>query len=60
MHESHVKHVEYVRKRCVCCEANSCPISKIKSMRHKHVSQGRKEEEIIVCNISFLLRINTS
>jgi hypothetical protein len=35
---------------CVFLQANSCPISKIKSIRHKCVSQERREEETIVCN----------
>jgi hypothetical protein len=35
---------------CVFLQANSCPISEMKSIRHKCVSQRRKEEETIVCN----------
>jgi hypothetical protein len=34
----------------VFLQANSCPISEIKSIRHKHVSQRRKEEKTIVYN----------
>jgi hypothetical protein len=39
----------------VFLQANSCPISEMKSIRHKCVSQRRKEEETVVCNIGCLL-----
>jgi hypothetical protein len=38
----------------VFLQANSCPISEIKSIRHKCVSQRRKEEETIVRNTPIL------
>jgi hypothetical protein len=47
----------------VFLQANSCPISKMKRVRHKcvkRVYQRRKEEENIVCNSHFLEVVDVS